>query len=42
MKSVTIIRQTKQSTIGEICYLYDLKRDTYYKYLARFTLEKIK
>ena len=42
MKSVTIIRQTKQSTIGEICALYDLKRDAYYKYVARFTLEKVK
>ncbi len=42
MKSVTIIRQTKQSSIGEICYLYDLKRDAYYKYVARFTLEKVR
>ncbi len=42
MKSVTVIRQTKQSTIREICSLYDLKRDAYYKYVARFTLEKIK
>jgi transposase InsO family protein len=42
MKSVTIIRQTKQSSIGEICCLYDLKRDAYYKYVARFTLEKVK
>ncbi len=42
MNSVNIIRQTKQSTIGEICSLYNLKRDAYYKYLARFTLEKVK
>ena len=40
MKSVKIIQQTKQVTLSEICSLYGLKRDAYYKYVKRFALEK--
>ncbi len=39
MKSVKIIRQTKQATLSQICCLYDLKRDAYYKYVERFVIK---
>ncbi len=42
MKSVKIIRQTKQATLSQICCLYDLKRDAYYKYVKRFVIKQSK
>jgi len=42
MKSVKIIRQTKQETLSKICSLYDLKRDAYYKYIKRFAIKQSK
>jgi len=40
MKTVKITRQTRQDNLSEICALFDLKRDAYYKYLKRYNIRK--
>lgn len=40
MKTITSTRQTRQSNIAEICPLFNLKREAYYKYVKRFTVRK--
>ena len=40
MKTVTTARQTRQENLTEICALFDLKRDAYYKYLKRYKVRK--
>ncbi len=40
MKTVTIARQTRHENLSEICALFDLKRDAYYKYLKRYKVRK--
>lgn len=40
MKTVKITRQTRQGSLSEICGLFDLKRDAYYKYLKRYDIRK--
>ena len=41
MKTVTIARQTRQEKLSEICALFDLKRDAYYKYIKRYKVRKV-
>jgi len=41
MKTVAIARQTRQENLSEICALFDLKRDAYYKYLKRFKAKEL-
>ncbi len=40
MKTVKITQQTRQGSLSEICALFDLKRDAYYKYIKRYNLKK--
>ncbi len=40
MKTVTIVRKTRQESLSEICAIFDLKRDAYYKYVKRFAVRK--
>jgi len=40
MKTVKITRQTRQDNLSEVCALFDLKRDAYYKYLKRYNIRK--
>ncbi len=40
MKTVKKTRQTGQENISEVCILFDLKRDAYYKYLKRYEVRK--
>jgi transposase InsO family protein len=40
MKTVKITRQTRQDNLSEICALFDLKSDAYYKYLKRYNIRK--
>ena len=41
MKTVKITRQTRRDNLSEICALFDLKRDAYYKYLRRYNIRKL-
>lgn len=40
MKTVTIVRESRQENLSETCALFNLKRDAYYKYVKRFTVRK--
>lgn len=40
MKTVKTTRLTRQDNLSEICDLFDLKRDAYYKYLKRYDIRK--
>lgn len=40
MKTVKIVRKTRQESLCEICNLFNLKRDAYYKYVKRFDVRK--
>ena len=33
MKTVSIVKESRKESITEICELFDLKRDAYYKYI---------
>lgn len=41
MKTVKIIRLTRQENLSEVCNLFDLKRDAYYKYLKRYNVREL-
>ncbi len=40
MKTVKIVRKTRQESLDRICALFNLKRDSYYKYVKRFAVRK--
>jgi len=40
MKTVTIVRESRQESLSETCALFNLKRDAYYKYLKRFKIRE--
>lgn len=40
MKTVKKASQTRSENLSEICALFDLKRDAYYKYLKRYSIER--
>ncbi len=41
MKTVTIVKESRQESLAEICELFDLKRDAYYKYIKRYSIREI-
>jgi putative transposase len=40
MKTVAIVKQSRQESLTEICTLFDLKRDAYYKYIKRYSIRE--
>jgi transposase InsO family protein len=40
MKTIKIVRKTRQESLDRICALFNLKRDAYYKYAKRFAVRK--
>jgi len=41
MKTVKIARHTRPENLSEICEIFELKRDAYYKYLKRYKIKKL-
>ena len=40
MKTVKLVRESRQENLSETCALFNLKRDAYYKYVKRFAIRK--
>jgi len=40
MKTVNIVKEVRSQSLSEICALFDLKRDAYYKYIKRYKVRK--
>jgi hypothetical protein len=36
MKTVAIVKESRQESLSEVCALFDLKRDAYYKFIRRY------
>ncbi len=36
MKTVALVKKSRQESLSEVCALFDLKRDAYYKYIKRY------
>ena len=36
MKTVALVKKSRQKSLSEVCALFDLKRDAYYKYIKRY------
>ena len=41
MKTVAIVKKSRQESLAEICELFDLKRDAYYKYIKRYSIREV-
>jgi ACT domain-containing protein len=41
MKTVAIVKEIRQESLTEICTLFDLKRDAYYKYIKRNLIKEV-
>ena len=40
MKTVAIVKQSRQESLSEVCALFDLKRDAYYKFIKRYEIKR--
>jgi len=40
MKTVTKVKEFRQESLSEICALFNLKRDAYYKYIKRYEIKE--
>ena len=40
MKTVNIVKKVRSESLSEICALFDLKRDAYYKYIRRYEIKE--
>lgn len=40
MKTVVKVKESRQESLSEICALFDLKRDVYYKYIKRYEIKE--
>jgi len=40
MKTVDIVKESRQESLSDICALFDLKRDAYYKYIKRYDIKE--
>jgi putative transposase len=40
MRTVDMIKETRHESLDQICALFDLKRDAYYKYIKRYTVRE--
>lgn len=40
MKTVVKVKESRQESLSEICALFDLKRDAYYKFTKRYQVKE--
>jgi putative transposase len=40
MKTVEKVKEFRQESLSEVCALFDLKRDAYYKYIKRYEIKE--
>ena len=36
MKTVALVKESRQESLSEICALFDMKREAYYKFIKRY------